>query len=721
VGRVLLFAETTTGGSGGRVFDVTAEGSVVLDDLDIYSEVGGDAALQKAFNVTVNDGTLNLGFVVGSADNPKVNGIQVVQVSQATNTPTVTPTPTATATPAPTNTPVGRPSITGLTNASGTLSGSVTMEATLNVPSGAQVVKVDFERTGPSFGEGYRTDTEPPYYFPNDSGLSGDPPNQPVPWDTTTTPNGSYRIAVTVYDPSGVADTEEFFFSVDNTPPATASPTAGPTATPTPVAETRTILGSYVNLQATEGSPSEPPDYDQTVYRPRQFTGTNYSGWDYLTLPATGINQIRYGDWFEINLNRAARVAVLWRGGAGNEPTWLTSSPWTRGTDTVYDSATYRVYTQDVSAGTLTVKAVKDASGGSVTTPYWILLSESGGVPSVTPQQRGSPNADPNETCPAWVHNQDKYRVTVDSQSYPSWHPQIDPEYWCYFRHEHGSDPSTFGDGTYKPAFGRSAIAAGVAENHEGFKVGVYSYSGYDWLLEQHFGTVNAQGAACNRFHEIGVAIAQSSGDRLLLADVMMMANMGKSIENTSHIPLNPVTCPGVNNGSLGSGDRLLPVQDGSDPGNPTFYEPWRFDASGTVIGLTNVFTFNTPDPIAICKDYTCSENVMTGLNGARRFYNTIGDFGVDADAAATTGVFYTNGFATQAVSGPGVGTLRQYVRPGTDARQTYGGDNHTFVTSSGGDTQNRFRARYRFEDGNTTGPQQGNTVELENSLSGAN
>ncbi|EAR01118.1 putative secreted protein [Maribacter sp. HTCC2170] len=70
------------GGSGQRVFDVTVEGNLVLDNYDIFSEVGAEVAQQKSFDVTVNDGSLNIDFsalaAVGGIDQPKVSAIEIL-------------------------------------------------------------------------------------------------------------------------------------------------------------------------------------------------------------------------------------------------------------------------------------------------------------------------------------------------------------------------------------------------------------------------------------------------------------------------------------------------------------------------------------------------------------------------------------------------------------------------------------------------------------------
>jgi hypothetical protein len=67
----LEFAEPITGTAAGqRVFDVSAEGALILNDYDIVADAGAaNLAVAKSFNVNVKDGTLNLSFngVVGQA------------------------------------------------------------------------------------------------------------------------------------------------------------------------------------------------------------------------------------------------------------------------------------------------------------------------------------------------------------------------------------------------------------------------------------------------------------------------------------------------------------------------------------------------------------------------------------------------------------------------------------------------------------------------------
>jgi hypothetical protein len=84
---ILHFAETYSGTTGPdqRVFDVSIEGQLVLDDLDIFSEVGYSTALTKVFSdIHVTDGLLEIEFV-SSIEAPEINGIEILADGQ--NTP----------------------------------------------------------------------------------------------------------------------------------------------------------------------------------------------------------------------------------------------------------------------------------------------------------------------------------------------------------------------------------------------------------------------------------------------------------------------------------------------------------------------------------------------------------------------------------------------------------------------------------------------------------
>ncbi len=73
----LKFAEIFFNDAGKRVFDVSLEDQLVLDDFDIYSEAGGqNIAVDRTFTVGVSDGSLDLDFIA-SINNAKVSAIEI--------------------------------------------------------------------------------------------------------------------------------------------------------------------------------------------------------------------------------------------------------------------------------------------------------------------------------------------------------------------------------------------------------------------------------------------------------------------------------------------------------------------------------------------------------------------------------------------------------------------------------------------------------------------
>ncbi|MBD0257107.1 MAG: T9SS type A sorting domain-containing protein, partial [Cytophagales bacterium] len=78
------FGNTAPGGIGSRKFHVNAEGVRKLTDYDVFARAGGALRVaQETFRVTVADGTLNLSFLKGSADNPAIKAIEVLPAGSA--------------------------------------------------------------------------------------------------------------------------------------------------------------------------------------------------------------------------------------------------------------------------------------------------------------------------------------------------------------------------------------------------------------------------------------------------------------------------------------------------------------------------------------------------------------------------------------------------------------------------------------------------------------
>ena len=75
------------GGKGSRQFHVNMEGSRKLTNFDIFAAAGGAMrAYQLTIPVTVTDGVLNIDFLSGAADLPRVSAIEVLPSQQQTLT-----------------------------------------------------------------------------------------------------------------------------------------------------------------------------------------------------------------------------------------------------------------------------------------------------------------------------------------------------------------------------------------------------------------------------------------------------------------------------------------------------------------------------------------------------------------------------------------------------------------------------------------------------------
>jgi hypothetical protein len=83
----LLESEHTVTASGKRVFDVTSEGQLAADNLDVFAKAGGiNKAVYVVFKTTVSDGTLNLAFKP-SVSTAIVDGIVLEPITSTPSSP----------------------------------------------------------------------------------------------------------------------------------------------------------------------------------------------------------------------------------------------------------------------------------------------------------------------------------------------------------------------------------------------------------------------------------------------------------------------------------------------------------------------------------------------------------------------------------------------------------------------------------------------------------
>jgi hypothetical protein len=144
----LHFAETVFKAKGRRVFDVSIEGKLRDDDLDVFARAGADTALVRQFDVTVPDNTVNIAFTAVVED-PMISGIEVLGASTTTTTarpaiPRQPPAPPTTAPPttAPPPPPASTPSSGGFPNASNTgPTGPLTPSGSITTSANGQVIQ----------------------------------------------------------------------------------------------------------------------------------------------------------------------------------------------------------------------------------------------------------------------------------------------------------------------------------------------------------------------------------------------------------------------------------------------------------------------------------------------------------------------------------------------------------------------------------------------------
>jgi hypothetical protein len=445
-----------------------------------------------------------------------------------------------------------------------------------------------------------------------------------------------------------------------------------------------TLLSRYYFV--TENAPNEGKvklnaEIWNMKYKPRfnQFTG--FTGWDQLNLP--GSDSTRQ-DWLRLNLNRDATIAVVWKKTAS----WL--SGWTKGSTPLADGS--YTYTKSFAAGDVVLPSPGKDNGS-----YLVLIAEKDGKPSVAPGlpagvDATSPLPVANEVCPSWVNNLYKSDAP-NGKSYLSWHPQIDPVYWCYFRHEHGSDPSLIG----LPGIPLEYVAnvnSNQAEVHEGFKGFAIrdEKTGYGWYFNVHAETGDLH-RVCTRKHTVTVIVTKlDTGE--IVAQLGYKGDFGASIGNRDVGGKAPViqtpNMPGMvcddqaailkDAPDFSKRIRIATIENGG-------YENWHGGLNAT-LGLTSPswakegMIIDIRNPGTSCPDVECKSLVPNNSHGDNRAiilrqphlkYSVSND---TVNGSAADGVFYTDVYGTTLFDAPGAGRVKQFLKPGLDIDAPDGGFN---------------------------------------------
>jgi hypothetical protein len=320
-----------------------------------------------------------------------------------------------------------------------------------------------------------------------------------------------------------------------------------------------------------------------------------YEGWDVLTPPRNWSNVTR-DPWLHFKLDRNAKTAVVWRSDKA-KPRWLNS--WNRSGSVVIDGRTHPVYRKSLAKGSHGLGG--PAVNADYVRNYLVLLAEEIGSPTPDPlTPEGRPVVEPNEPCPQWLH--DSYSTTgPDGETYGTWHPQIDPTYWCYFGHDHGSDPDLI-PGSPKVPY--QYVAAKVPQNESdvGFKEFTFRYRDHYVRLVEHVSTSMAR-RVCARFHTMYVMVYDSAGKEKFRAGCK--ADFGAATSGEDKSTLTGPTC-GYNMEAVRTAtDAFRRFRREADSGH---HEVWRTvpTTNTTNLGLVLNHSLDIRDPYSFCPTQEC-------------------------------------------------------------------------------------------------------------------
>ncbi|ADH63117.1 hypothetical protein Mesil_1220 [Allomeiothermus silvanus DSM 9946] len=491
------------------------------------------------------------------------------------------------------------------------------------------------------------------------------------------------------------------------------------------VAAQPTLLSSYWHRKILSSGTEGAPGVDQTEirdmrYLPRQLVAGTLAEWENGLPQNFYVSQVppeyqgadllvtrnygTYGSagyantcWTRFTLNRSAKVILLM---FSERPAWVDDT-WTVGPAVGYG----RKGSDNVLSTTETAdsyfKVFREGSHclpgqGAPGRIYQIAFMEADGSPSKPPAvPAGLPVPQPNTYCPQWVHDQ-----------YKDWHPQIDPVYWCYFGHEHGSDPAQFpkikallDSGAINLTFGRVEQAGNatpmcvschqqklgrsrVEAPRESYKLfALDDRQGHLWLIKFELSSHN-RARLCQRHHEYGIwAVDSNTGE--LLAALQFASDFGPALNASvgNNTRYKPDLCPEnvdipMNNDQ---GRHRIPLISAAG------YENWtpHFPPQLGFYGYGR--SYNLDNPMTRCSDevdadgfYTCNQAVRAldpnNYNwGDNRWFiipggdQPDGGFGIRASTAIASGTFCTDVLGTTLRDCTAPDAVQQYIKPGLD------------------------------------------------------
>jgi len=383
----------------------------------------------------------------------------------------------------------------------------------------------------------------------------------------------------------------------------------------------------------------------------------SYLGWDVLT-PPRNWSDVTRNPWLYFRLDRPAQAAIVWRSDKA-KPGWLSS--WARSGSVAVDGRTYPVYKKALARGVTTLGG--PATGTDGVRNYLVLLAEQNG--SATPDPlvpTNKPAIEPNTLCPQWLH--DSYTTTgPDGATYGTWHPQIDPTYWCYFGHDHGSSPDLI-PGSPKVPYQYVAAKVPQTEPDVGFKEFNFAYNGHYVRLVEHASTSGGR-RICARFHTMYVMVYDADGNEKFRTS--FKADFGAAISAADQSTLTGSSCGYSMDAVRVATNAFRRFRRLADSGH---YEVWRTvpTSNTTNLGLVLNHTLDIRDPYSFCPTQACADiQIHDADRRQTETRRTLQLRGLEmrASYALDTGTFYTDPFGAAIVDSGAPNAVEHYIAPG--------------------------------------------------------
>ncbi len=440
--------------------------------------------------------------------------------------------------------------------------------------------------------------------------------------------------------------------------------------------------------------------YDGVKYQPNGSAFPGFENWDELDLPGWWSDSTR-ADWLRVSLNRDATVGIL----AAKRLPWMDAG-WVEGLLPDKNTKTFKK--------SFTKGDVKLGSPGKAGTDkaYTVVFAEANGTATLAPTlatnaPTGATLPIANDTCPAWLDNLYS-TIGPDGISYKSWHPQIDPVYWCYFRHEHGSDPALVG----LPGWALEYVAAknnNQMEIHEGFK-GIAirdTEHGFGWYINVHSETHDLH-RVCTQKHTVVMIVTdlKKTYPDNIVAMLGYKGDFGASQINQDIAGKHPeiqgtaATCPKQSDitaavqGEYFKRIRVKNAGDGQDRNGD--YEKWQgglnptlgmdvadwFDGGSEKGHAFPKFEIDIRNPSTTCNDLTCSQTVTNDSHGDERTFfvpNMTLKYNdtirlLDQFDGTADGYFYTDVYGKAQRQATDADAIKQYIKPGLNILGPDGG-----------------------------------------------